>query len=488
MDKKSPSSKPDTISRLRLLRREIRNDDWTTQGDWWFKGTTTIDNLTAGNIGQFTSGGIHFPDDVKATFGNTVDNPDMWIYMDSIEHVPKIMWPSPMDPVGLWFGLQEHYNIPFNTFCPSIFPEGDGALCFATWKVEIRAEGNTKLYFYPEGFNPGVWPTAFIDVGTVWCNIMAYDATMTIDVQDAGMGGGDLKLGAQGAGKKIMLNPTGRDVDISMKVNVFYLDASTERIGLKISAPDELLHLYGGNIKVENGSVLATDGVAVNDESKIRFDGVAGDSYWIYSAADEMELWVDGEKQLNASSSLITIGQVGNITLGDSTVRVMRPQVDTKINLGSPTYRFNDGYFAGDVVIEGTLTANVPGIMVRKKLLASDFVAVHNYSNVRPTDIQGKKWYTYYTPFDFTGFVEIPYGMKATAVCVYGEDVVNTVTVYECWINNSGSASKGSGVVGTPIDITDVNYSSTNYLTIAVACGAADTDEIYGGYVDFEAI
>ena len=103
MDK---NSSPDTVSRLRVLRREIRNNDWTIEGDWWFKGTTTIDNLVIGNVGAFTaSGGIHFPDDVKATFGNTVDDPDLSIYMDaSGDNVPKIVWPSPINPVELLFG------------------------------------------------------------------------------------------------------------------------------------------------------------------------------------------------------------------------------------------------------------------------------------------------------------------------------------------------------------------------------------------------
>jgi len=47
---------------------------------------------------------------------------------------------------------------------------------------------------------------------------------------------------------------------------------------------------------------------------------------------------------IDASESLITIGQAGNIVLGDSTERDMYPQTDIKINLGQSGKRFNNGY------------------------------------------------------------------------------------------------------------------------------------------------
>ena len=75
---------------------------------------------------------------------------------------------------------------------------------------------------------------------------------------------------------------------------------------------------------------------------------------------------------------------------------------------------------------------------------------------------------------------EIPFGQKATDVIIYGNDTP-AVTVYELQIDDSGVVSKGTGVVKTSINITDVPATSTNYLMIEVA--QTSSSQIFGGKI-----
>ena len=73
---------------LNVVRRfELTNWDWTTKGFW-----------VAESLSRFNNG-IFFPDNSKAMFGNTPDNPDMSIYSDGTN--PKIDWTDGTHPVGL---------------------------------------------------------------------------------------------------------------------------------------------------------------------------------------------------------------------------------------------------------------------------------------------------------------------------------------------------------------------------------------------------
>ena len=46
--------------------------------------------------------------------------------------------------------------------------------------------------------------------------------------------------------------------------------------------------------------------------------------------------------------------------------------------------------------------------------------------------------------------------------------------------------SKGTGNIGTELNITDVTSTDTNYLLIELA--QASGEEVYGGYVTIEAV
>lgn len=77
--------------------------------------------------------------------------------------------------------------------------------------------------------------------------------------------------------------------------------------------------------------------------------------------------------------------------------------------------------------------------------------------------------------------IEIPAGFKATHVKVNGTSTTDAVKTFEMQIDSKTGVAKGSGTVGTELDITDVTSSSTNYLLLQVANTSGE--EIYGGYV-----
>ena len=84
-------------------------------------------------------------------------------------------------------------------------------------------------------------------------------------------------------------------------------------------------------------------------------------------------------------------------------------------------------------------------------------------------------------------FVEIPRGMKAAEVTVYGNDTSLVVALYESDITagaltqvDGGSCTVGSGCA---LD-TQITADETNYLVIQVRTAAHATDIIYGAVVE----
>ncbi len=78
--------------------------------------------------------------------------------------------------------------------------------------------------------------------------------------------------------------------------------------------------------------------------------------------------------------------------------------------------------------------------------------------------------------------IAIPTGYRATHVMVYGSDTGNAVTAYANDIANGTTAtSLGTGNIGTELNITDLDSSTTNYLSVYIDVG--NGDQIYGGYV-----
>ena len=81
--------------------------------------------------------------------------------------------------------------------------------------------------------------------------------------------------------------------------------------------------------------------------------------------------------------------------------------------------------------------------------------------------------------------IEIPTGFKATHVKVNGS-ATDAIEVFEMQIDSASAVSKGTGNVGTEINITDVTSSTTNYLLINV--DNASGNQIHGGYVTIAAV
>jgi len=87
----------------------------------------------------------------------------------------------------------------------------------------------------------------------------------------------------------------------------------------------------------------------VNTDNEIQFRETTNR---IYSNATG-ELTVEG-------NTLTTIGKVGDTILGDGTLRILRPDTDGKIDLGTNTIGFNDIYAIGTCnLTEGALRLNV---------------------------------------------------------------------------------------------------------------------------------
>jgi len=139
----------------------------------------------------------------------------------------------------------------------------------------------------------------------------------------------------------------------------------------------------------------------------------------------------------------------------------------------------------GTVALQETLGWN--GSQTRIKILHSDFIADDGGRPVMINDagVGAEKLYLK-THSTLTAYVTIaiPTGFDATHVMIYGFGTP-AVEVWEHQITDKVGVSKGTGNVGTEIDITDVTSSATNYLFIQVAQGASD--EIYGGYVTIAA-
>ena len=80
-------------------------------------------------------------------------------------------------------------------------------------------------------------------------------------------------------------------------------------------------------------------------------------------------------------------------------------------------------------------------------------------------------------------YIEIPYGMTATHVKIFGSNTGENFTVFEANFNTKTIAAKCSATaINSLADITDVPWTDSNYLVILVTSAGA-TDEIHGGFV-----
>ena len=120
------------------------------------------------------------------------------------------------------------------------------------------------------------------------------------------------------------------------------------------------------------------------------------------------------------------------------------------------------------------------------KILPTDFVANDGGRPVQIEDdsIGSNELFAFsHSDFDMYAYIEIPYGMTATHVKIFGSNTGENFTVYEANITNKTIAQKCSATaIESEADITDVPWTDANYLVILITSAGA-TDEIHGGFV-----
>ena len=130
----------------------------------------------------------------------------------------------------------------------------------------------------------------------------------------------------------------------------------------------------------------------------------------------------------------------------------------------------------GNLDITGTVRPGISAI----KILPRDFIADDVGRPAQIDDTGSDRWLKSHSTAKLYASVDIPIGFKATHVDLYGSGT-SAVTVYEADVNSKTVTSKGTGNIGTQINITDVTADATNYLLIELA--QTSSEEVYGGKV-----
>ena len=140
---------------------------------------------------------------------------------------------------------------------------------------------------------------------------------------------------------------------------------------------------------------------------------------------------------------------------------------------------------SGDIMAGGTIQAGWHGSTTRIKILVSDFIPDDIGRPAMIDDSGSDRWLESHGTGILFASLPIPTGFKATHVHIYGSGT-SALEVSEMNINSKTVTGKGTGNIGTELDITDVTSSTTNYLLLELA--QASGEEVYGGYVTIEAV
>ena len=143
------------------------------------------------------------------------------------------------------------------------------------------------------------------------------------------------------------------------------------------------------------------------------------------------------------------------------------------IGTNAPAYELD---VTGDLSVSGNV---LPGITTIK-ILPRDFIADDGGRPLAIDDTGPDRWLESHSTNPMFASVEIPPGFAATHVDIYGNGT-SAVTVYEANINARAVTSKGTGNIGTQINITDVTSNATNYLLIQLV--QASGEQVNGGEV-----
>ena len=173
--------------------------------------------------------------------------------------------------------------------------------------------------------------------------------------------------------------------------------------------------------------------------------------------------------QIKASGSSYINGTSAALGIGNSSPSYTLDVTGTS-NVSS------NATIGGNLTISGEFLPNITAI----KILPKDFIADDVGRPLMIDDTGSDRFLESHSTAKMYASVDIPAGFKAIRVDVYGSGT-SAMTVYEADIDSKTVTSKGTGNIGTTLDITDVNSDSTNYLLIELA--QASSEEVYGGKV-----
>jgi hypothetical protein len=164
---------------------------------------------------------------------------------------------------------------------------------------------------------------------------------------------------------------------------------------------------------------------------------------------------------------------IGLVATGDDSI-IRNDEGNFKVKMANNATTTLDLDQNGNLDITGNI---LPGITY-VKILPSDFMPDDGGRPAMIDDTSGDRWLESHGTGKLFAFVQIPLGFKATLVDVYGS-ATSAVTVYEADVNSATVTSKGTGNIGTQINITDVTADATNYIMIELA--QASGEKVYGG-------
>jgi len=230
---------------------------------------------------------------------------------------------------------------------------------------------------------------------------------------------------------------------------------------------DGIVNMAGGtinidgsnsNLELNSGSdfILEADNNGGSGASSIQYPDAGGTNRIMLAANSDVVILsnraANGTVQIRANTS--SAGGGGEVTV--VTVE------DDKVTISQ------------DLDVTGNV---LPGITY-VKILPSDFIPDDAGRPAMIDDTGSDRWLESHGTAKLFASVDIPPGFKATHVDIYGSGT-SAVTVYEADVNSKTVTSKGTGNIGTQINITDVNSDATNYILIELA--QASGEEVYGG-------
>ena len=247
------------------------------------------------------------------------------------------------------------------------------------------------------------------------------------------------------------------------KAGQLTLTGEVEATGLDINGNADISGTLdmSGNINLNSGAdiILEADNVGGGGASSIQYPDAAGTNRIMLAADSDVVILsnraANGTVQIRANTA--TAGG------GSNEITVVTVE-DDKVTISQ------------DLDVTGNV---LPGITTIK-ILPRDFIADDSGRPAQIDDTGSDRWIESDSTNPLYASVEIPPGFKATHVDIYGS-ATSAVTVYEADINVRTVTSKGTGNIGTQINITDVTSDDTNYLLIELT--QASGEQVNGGKV-----